>query len=106
LLFFCNTYDYIKSKRGGRGGDPEGSRRGGGLAWGKRGGDERARRSRAVGDGRNTIPAIDEDEKVEPEQSKASYREEDPTPAAKGLTGVEEDGVRRCFGNRVWERKP
>lgn len=80
--------------------------RGCGLEWGKRGGNEMTRRSRVVGDGRNTIPATEEDEKIEPEQSKASDREEDPTPAAKRFTGVKKDGVRRCFGNRVWERKP
>ncbi|KAL0664824.1 hypothetical protein Bca4012_101662 [Brassica carinata] len=92
--------------RGG-GGEAERTRGGGENPKGSRkGGDERNRRNRAVGDDRDTVLATEDDENGGPAQSRASDGEDDLTPAAKCLTGVEEDSVRCCFGNRASERKP
>ncbi|KAF2541061.1 hypothetical protein F2Q68_00033245 [Brassica cretica] len=77
-----------------------------GLRWYKevrRSGEqsfERIPRSRAVGDGEDTKPVTESDEKTGTKQSRANDGEEDPTPAARGLTGVETDNARLCFGNR------
>ena len=62
---------------------------------------ERRRRDRAVGDGEDTGPDVEDDDRARRNQIGASDGVEDPTPAARGLTGVEKVCFRRCFGNRV-----
>lgn len=59
------------------------------------------RRDRAVGDGEDTDPDVEDDDRARRNQIGASDGVEDPTPAARGLTGVEKVCFRRCFGNRV-----
>ncbi|KAF2608887.1 hypothetical protein F2Q68_00043677 [Brassica cretica] len=56
---------------------------------------ERRRRDRAVGDGEDTDPDVEDGDRARRNQIGASDGVEDPTPAARGLTGGQRPYRRR-----------
>ncbi|CAH8363603.1 unnamed protein product [Eruca vesicaria subsp. sativa] len=75
----------------------------GGLEKNWEEGFERSWRNKVVGKGQDTAPDVEDETTLQSERRGASDGVEGPTPAAKGLTGVEKNCLRWRLENRVWE---
>ncbi|CAH8328956.1 unnamed protein product [Eruca vesicaria subsp. sativa] len=58
-----------------------------------RGDDTKDQRNRSVEDDKGRGPDVEDDDKIQREHSGANDGVGDPTPAARGFTGIERDGL-------------